>query len=444
MTTKRVCIVSPKTYGYGALLIAGILENKNREVTVSRQFSVHKCSDRSILGISLHSISDALEYSGAIREIRDRTGAYVVVGGSASIVPEIVLHCIPWADLVVVGEGEETIVEVIKNLENEQDLDEVKGVAFKKDEVLMKTGPRKPVTLEGRPRIKIPNDLPRQSVRGSNIYLETHRGCIGKCTFCLVPRMFGNSIRSRPLEEILDEGKALKENGVSRVAISGGTASLYGYDSEGVNEKAFATLLHKLCQIFGKSNLTAADLRVDMITPNVLESLDRFTRGHVAFGIESGSEKILQSLCKDFGIAQVCEAVRMSKKAGLQVTGSFMTGFPFEEESDYKATRDLVRSLELYDYAINIVEPIPGTPLFRQMVQIDRERNPLFQPMERDQETNAILTVAEYRALNLWVDAYETKHKKKCPKSIFRGLLQRVKQEGSRIAKLIELYSVLE
>lgn len=439
MITKRVCIVSPKTYGYGALLIAGILEDTDREVTVSRQLSVHECLGRGILGISLHSISDALEYGAAIKKIKDKTGAYVVVGGSVSIVPEIVLHCIPWADLVVVGEGEETIVEVTSNLENKRGLDEVKGVAFTRDKALIKTEPRRPVSLEGRPRIKIPKDLLSQNVRGSNIYLETHRGCIGKCTFCLVPRLFGNSVRSRPLEEILDEAKALRDSGVSRVAISGGTASLYGYDGKRVNEKAFVSLLRGLCQIFGQHNVTAADLRVDMVTPKILESLKRFTCGDIAFGIESGSERMLRSLCKGFSKDQVYEAVRMSNEAGLRVTGSFMTGIPSEEESDYDATRNLVRSLKLHDYAISIAEPIPGTPLFQQTIQIDREKNPLFQTFRRNKESNHILSVAEYRAFNLWVDAYETKHGKRCPKPILQGFFQKVTQEGARIAKVIEV-----
>lgn len=438
---KIVSVVSPKNYGYGSLLIAGIIERCGAKVSVTKRFHFDEYLKSEIIGVSFQSISDVVNYKNVVRKVRSKTNALIIAGGPATVLPEIVFKHLPWIDLVVVGEGEKTIVEILRNA-SEKSFDEIKGIAFMKNGRLVRTHRNRPISLAGRPLVHIPKDLPNQSVRGSNIYLETHRGCIGKCTFCLVPHLFGRRIRSRPMEEIVEEAKALKNAGVFRVAISGGTASLYGSENGEVNEKAFQNLLRNLCKIFGKSNLTAADLRVDLVTSDVLKSIKKYTRGDIEFGIESGSENLLNLMCKGFGLDDVRESVAQAKKIGLKVTGSFIVGHPLEKEIDFEATRDIVCSLKLHNYAISIAEPIPGTPLFNQMLRLNPYKNPVFQHSEEKTEGKLSLTISEQRALQLWLDAYETKYEKKCPRATYLRFLRRVQRENRRIEKVIRACSL--
>lgn len=434
-----VDIISPELYSYGALLIAATLERSGVAVTVSNTFKVNFGQD--IVGISLHSISQALEYADEIERLKIKSGAHIVVGGPVSVAPEIVFRLIPSTDVVVVGEGEETVVEVVNRITRGKDLDSVSGVAYRKGNTVINTGSRNVVSLAGRPTIRVPPDLGEQRVRDSNIYVETHRGCTNKCTFCLTPRLFGNTIRSRPLNEILEEARALSAGGVTKVAISGGTVSLYGYDGRKLNEEAFHSLLQQLACIFGKQNVTAADLRVDKVTPNILQSIATFTCGNVEYGIESGSERVLRRLCKGFGIDRVNESVRIAREAGLNVTGSFVTGLPYETDSDFEDTRNLVKSLGLYNYAINIADPIPGTPLFEEILSTPDEANPLFQ--NAGEPSFPELSIAEFRALHLLIDAYEIRYGGHPSTKLIQGFLARVKNESQRIKKVIKACSFL-
>ena len=436
-------IISPKIYGYGALLIAGIMENHGVNIAVKKGLPPARHLNQRIIGISFQSVSDILNCKTAIEEVKSKADVFIVVGGPITIMPEIVAYHLPCVDLIVVGEGEETIVEFLQRFPNRQNFEDLEGVAFLRQGVLVKTNRRKPASLEGRPFPKIPNDLPSQVIRGSNIYLETHRGCIEQCTFCLVPRLFGKKVRSRPIDEIVEEAKFLKSAGVSRIAISGGTASLYGYEGGTVNERAFSNLLYKLSKVVGRRNLTAADLRVDLVTTNVLESIKKFTTGIVAFGIESGSEKVLRSICKGFTLSDVYKAVAQAKKRGLEIIGSFITGHPSEEEEDFKATLDAIRSLELHNYAINIADPIPGTPMFNEILHLNSRKNPLYQ-IHGEKVEGRRLTISEFRALRLWEEAYRTKFRKKCPRNVFQQFLRTVQSERQRIVRVIRACSFLK
>jgi len=224
---------------------------------------------------------------------------------------------------------------------------------YKNEEVVCTRCTGKP---EFSSALKIPNDLKDQTVRGVNLYIESHRGCTANCVFCAIPRLFGNNIRKKPIELILEEVRKLKQAGVEKLALSGGTSAHYGLE--------FETLLSSISQIMGKENFAAPDLRVDCATERVLSAVKKHTVGWVAYGIESGSQRILDKMGKGTRIEQVRKAVELTKQLGLQVVGSFITSFPGETEEDHKATVDLISELKLDDAFSGIVLPIPGTSSF--------------------------------------------------------------------------------
>ena len=138
-----------------------------------------------------------------------------------SLCPEMVLGELN-AKAVVIGEGEGIVAELV-----EKGPKGMPGVAFMESGRVLKT-PTMPVASLDHPLPLIPEDLSQQNVRGANVYIETHRGCLGSCSFCQVPRFFGRSIRSRSIENIVEEVLEMKLRGVRRVSVSGGTGSLFG------------------------------------------------------------------------------------------------------------------------------------------------------------------------------------------------------------------------
>ncbi len=144
----------------------------------------------------------------------------------------------------------------------------------------------------------MPPDISDQNVRGANIYIESMRGCKGICIFCQVPQLFGWKIRSRPLERIVEEAKMLVKRGVKKIAISGGTTTYYGFKQK-IDEDSFTTLLRMISEVVGSKNLSIPDIRVDAVTEKILKAIRNYTVGWVFYGIESGSQQILNKMHKN-------------------------------------------------------------------------------------------------------------------------------------------------
>lgn len=378
----EITILSPGIYTYGAMLIGGVLRDAGHRVTLTR---TPAAPADSILLMSLFSTQHLLD--PAIRDLvrthRER-GGLVYIGGPVSAAPEMVLgELVP--DAVVVGEGEETIVRLV----GEGVSDTLPGIAYLDGGRPVMTQPAPPASIE-RPLPLIPDDIGDQSIRGASAYIETHRGCIGGCTFCQVPRFFGRAIRSRPLESVIEEVKAFSAHGATRLSVSGGTGSLYGSSNGEMNPEAFIELLRGMAEVMGPKNVSSPDIRVDCITDEILDAIRQYTIGWIFFGIESGSKRVLRLMGKGATVRQVEEAVERCREHDLRVAGSFIVGYPGETERDYEATKDLIAALSLDDVFVSSAEPIPATPLADLVVRTPRDKNPAFVPH-----------TGEYRALNL-------------------------------------------
>ncbi|MBP7410769.1 methyl-coenzyme M reductase glutamine C-methyltransferase [Methanoculleus sp. 10] len=377
-----ITIFSPGIYTYGAMLIGGVLRDAGHRVSLTR---TPVAPAGSLLLASLFSTQHLLD--PAIRDLvrthREQGGA-VYVGGPVSAVPEMVLGELA-PDAVVVGEGEETVVHLV----NEGVSGALPGIAYLDGARSVVNPPAPPAPID-RPLPLIPDDIGSQSVRGASAYIETHRGCIGGCTFCQVPRFFGRKVRSRELASIIEEVKAFSAAGARRLSVSGGTGSLYGSSDGEVDPGAFIALLRGMAEVMGPRNVSAPDIRVDCITDEILDAVRQYTIGWVFFGIESGSDRVLRLMGKGATVRQVGEAVERCREHGLRVAGSFIVGYPGETDRDYEATKDLIARLSLDDVFVSSAEPIPGTPLADLAVRTPRDKNPAFVPH-----------TGEYRALNL-------------------------------------------
>ncbi len=423
MVKEGVVIVSPEVYSYGAMLIGGVLREEGYRVRVKR--GLEGMEGERWVGLSLTSLSHLREARRILPALKSR-GAKVVVGGSITQVPELVLRLLPEVDAVVVGEGEETAPEVFEALREGRELEGIRGLAFRRGEEEVKTPPRDPPRLEGRPLPEIPPDVWRQDIRGAQVYLETHRGCRGGCGFCQVPCFFGRRVRSRPVEEIVEEVKAFLAKGVRRFSLFGGTSTHYGGD--------FVELLERVSEVVGPRNLSVPDLRVDEVEEEVLEALRKYTIGFVIFGIESGSERMLRRMGKGITAEEIREGVEKAKEAGLEVGGAFIVGYPGETEEDYEETRRMVEELMLDEYTISLADPLPGTPLAEQVLLLPEEENPVFQREERGRGKRLGLTVAESRALDLMLTAACARSRPiPLTDSFYRRLVEEVRRQGEEI-----------
>lgn len=391
-----ITVFSPGIYTYGAMLIGGVLRDAGHTVTLTR---TPAAPAGSLLVASLFSTQHLLDPTirDLVRTHRER-GGKVYAGGPVSAAPEIVLGELA-PDAVVVGEGEETIVRLVEEGVSET----LPGIAYLDGARPVVTPPAPPAPID-RPLPLIPGDIGSQSVRGASAYIETHRGCIGGCTFCQVPRFFGRTVRSRDLASIIEEVKAFRAAGATRLSVSGGTGSLYGSRDGEMDPEAFIALLRGMAEVMGARNVSSPDIRVDCITDEVLDAIRQYTIGWVFFGIESGSDRVLRLMGKGAKVRQVEEAVERCREHGLRVAGSFIVGYPGETDRDYEATKDLIAALSLDDVFVSSAEPIPGTPLADLAVKTPRDKNPAFVPHTGEYHTLG-LTESEARSFDLMMHA---------------------------------------
>ncbi|MCK9151532.1 methyl-coenzyme M reductase glutamine C-methyltransferase [Methanobacterium alcaliphilum] len=433
----KITVLTPEFYNYGSMVIAGILKDLGYDVNLQKGFESPLNAD--IVFLSLHSTIHLIKYQAKINQIN----AFKIVGGPVSNDPKLVFKCLN-VDLVFIGEAERNLQTLMKLIEknglnnffDSKNTHNTPFLAFRNTDLtenfFIKNKDKSPTTLI-RPLPLIPKNIKHENIRGANVYIETHRGCPGNCGFCQVPYFFGRDVISRPLDDIITEVNAFLQQGAKRIAISGGTGSLYGSKKfKNIDENSFITLLKELSKLTGPKNLTVPDIRIDMISPDILDAINQYTNGWVYYGIESGSEKILNKMKKSISLEDVRSAVDDAHNHGVKVAGSFIVGYPGEEEDDYEATLDLADELILDDYFISIAEPIPGTPLGNEIQDIPFEQNPVF--MKNNNAIKPLQTTAEFRALNFMMESFIFRTiPVAMSDDLFKSLLKEVQSQSQHI-----------
>jgi B12-binding domain/radical SAM domain protein len=427
----QVRVISPGIYTYGAMVIGGVIREGGHSVSIHRELTTAPCD---VVFLSLFSTQHILNekikfYIASIRS----AGTRCYIGGPVSADPKIVLEeLLP--DAVVIGEGE----PVVLNLLSRGTPEGVSGTAYTKDGAMIIVPPKVPVSIE-RPLPLIPGDIGLQNIRGANVYIETHRGCLGSCSFCQVPRFFGRTIRSREIDDIRREVKSFKASGVHRISVSGGTGSLYQYRNGKLDSNAFIEMLHALAEEMGARNVSAPDIRADCINDEILEAIKQYTIGWVFFGIESGSDRILRQMGKGISSKQMIEAIEACREHDLKVAGSFIVGYPTEEEEDYNATKHFITEHVLDDIFISIAEPIPSTPLASLALKTPKEKNPVYTPHNGEYRPLG-LTKAEAWHFDLSIHAATSRSRPFLVSgSLYDSYLEETKKQGREIRAVMDL-----
>lgn len=230
----------------------------------------------------------------------------------------------------------------------------------------------------------------------------------------------------------------MKRRGVQRIAISGGTGSLFGYRDQ-INREAFVEMIHSLSQILGKKNLSVPDMRVDLVDETVLEAVRDYTIGWVFFGLESGSERMLKAMRKGVTVEENRRAVEMARELGVKVGGSFIVGYPEESREDFQETMSFAEETMLDDVFVSIAEPIPGTPLSRQILDMPKEELALYQKHQGEYKALR-LSEGEARCFELMLQGESSKP---IPRALSQGLynayLDESRGQGRDIRRVIDL-----
>ena len=304
------------------------------------------------------SIPNAYAVAKTAKEIRE--DCTVIVGGPhVTFLPKQTLRECPFIDVVVKGEGEKTAEELMEAIEGKQPLKNVKGITFRKGNGIIDTEPRH--FIKNIDEIPFPSRdlLPMHLYQANGIKyttMLTSRGCPFRCSFCSSSRLFGGFWRGRSPENVLEEIRIIYEDyGTRNVEFMDDTFTLDQKRAE------------KICDGIireGWDISWGASSRVDTLSRKLVEKMKKAGCWILFLGIESGSQKILDSIGKRITLQQVRKAVKIVKEFGIQVLGSFIIGFLRDTVETINKTIKFAKSLNL-DYAeFSILTPYPGTPIY--------------------------------------------------------------------------------
>jgi len=276
---------------------------------------------------------------------------------------ENTLKAYPEIDVIVIGEGEETLRELIPVLADRKSWHGIHGLAFMENDRVIATGPRE--FLKDLDRLPIParHLLPvsRYQALGFPVSIITSRGCPNKCIFCQGRRMVGMKVRYRSHERVADEIEDILSYGFERINIA---------DDFFTSNKRRVRLL---CEEIKKRGLTfswSAFARVDSCSKEVLKTMLDAGCDTVSFGIESGNPEMLKRIKKGITLDQARKAVAMCNEVGMGVFLSFMVGLPGETPQTMADSWNFAEELGA-PMGYHFLAPFPGTTLWENLDDYD-------------------------------------------------------------------------
>jgi len=285
--------------------------------------------------------------------------ASVVLGGPhATFMDKEILQEQTSVDVIVRGEGELTLLELTQKISNQESLNNVEGLTFRKDGQIQQN--------TARPYIQNLDELPFPAYKhfplekyrlfGKLFFpVITSRGCPFQCSFCTTSRILGKQYRARTPKNIGDELELLKNQ--------------YHADSFTFYDDTLTLDKQRIFAICDEIKNRKIDIpwdcqtRVDQISEEILTKMKQTNCQQVFFGAESGCQDVLNWVKKRTTVAQNEAAIKMAKKAGLFVAISIIIGYPGETAEMRKETIDFLRRAEPDDVYLCIATPYPGTDL---------------------------------------------------------------------------------
>ena len=317
-----------------------------------------KRSNPQIIGI--YSMFSMKKTSMAMaRLFKDSCNLLVVGGPLPTLNPAGFLDTF---DLAVIGEAEQSMIELVDCFENGRDFSSVKGIAYRKMGKIRITSSRGFVkNLDGLPfpsRELFDNDAYKRYYARRFGYTTTpmiaSRGCPFLCDFCSRP-VFGTSFRARSAANIVDEMDSIGDLGYDRV--------WFADDCFTLNRDHLLKVCDEMIRRGSILNWECLS-RVDTMRRDVATRMRRAGCVRVFFGIESGNDRILALMNKQITVEQAKRAILAAKAEGLQVGAFFIVGYPGENNKTVLDTLRFASSLSLDYLSFTLPYPIPGTSLF--------------------------------------------------------------------------------
>jgi anaerobic magnesium-protoporphyrin IX monomethyl ester cyclase len=269
-------------------------------------------------------------------------------------------------DALILGEGEQTALELLQNINNRTQWKEINGLAFLEDGKEVQTKPRSQIRdlselgFPDREAIDFEKYLTTwdtyHGVRMANI--NTQRGCPYTCKWCSTA-VYGQSYRRRPVEQVVDEIEYLQSH--------------YGVNGLWFVDDVF-TVSHKWIEAL-HAEFQARNIKIDFeiitraerLNEKVLGLLKNMGCFRIWIGAESGSQKIIDAMDRRVKVGEVEKMINATKKAGMEAGTFIMLGYPGEGLKEIKETVNYLKKAMPNQLTTTIAYPIKGTALYEDV-----------------------------------------------------------------------------
>jgi radical SAM superfamily enzyme YgiQ (UPF0313 family) len=300
--------------------------------------------------------------------LKANLGRPIALGGPhPTVFPHRVLSEAPVIDYVVRGEGEETLRQLVRNLDNgARHVGAIEGLTYRvRDEVV--SNPDRPL-IRDLDALPFPArhlfDLKRYGLctpaGEPMITVLSSRGCPYNCSYCF-KGIVGRTYRQRSPGNIIAE--------LRQVIDRYGVRNFYFIDD------LFTINLQRLEALTQQMISEQLDVRwqclarVDRVNPEILKQMYAAGCRRIHYGIESGNQQVLDRVGKRIKLSLVRQAVRWTQDAGIETKGYFMLGLPGDTEETLQQTVSLAAQLDLDEAMFSLTTPFPGTRLWDELVK---------------------------------------------------------------------------
>lgn len=272
----------------------------------------------------------------------------IIFGGPEVNFEEVeLLEVFKQVDIVVRGEGEKTLLELLKALEEEKSLSDILGITYRENNKIVRN--------PDRPFIKNLDDLPLldysllpglENYRGK-AKVEAGRGCPFQCTFCSSCKMWRRNFRmktpQRLVREIKRAHKVFKKGKNSGVSLT--------HD----NFLASRRFAEEFLFLIGEENIKwGCSSRLDALDESLIKKLKRAGCQAIFLGIETGSSEMQKKLKKNLSLDRLPHILKLLMENKIKATLSFIIGFPNETESQINQTLLMALNSKKYNPALDI------------------------------------------------------------------------------------------
>ncbi len=310
----------------------------------------------------------------------------IILGGPHVIIfPEETIK-IPEIDFLVLGEGEATIKPLLENINNPDNLKKIKGLVFKQENNIVNTG--RVDLIENLDNLPFPSRHLTHYQKYFSLLspfkpvttMFTSRGCPYQCLFCDRPQL-GKNFRARSAKNVVDEMEACQKMCIKEIFIYDDT---FGVDRQRVLD---------ICSQIKERKIDIAwniRTRVNTVDEEILKVLKQAGCQRIHYGVEAGTQKILNVLRKGITIEQVEKAFRMTKEAGIQTAAYFMIGSPTETKEDILQTIKFMKKINPDYIHVTITTPFPATDLYAMALKEKVITNDVWREFAKNPKPNFI------------------------------------------------------